>query len=60
MSQFTNQQKKMFLIAGLIDIAIAIIIIGVIIGRENSSLPVAVPILLMIPGIILVLLANKK
>lgn len=60
MSQFTNQQKKLLLIAGLIDIAIAIIIIGVIIGRENSSLPVAVPILLMIPGIILVLLANKK
>lgn len=60
MSQFTNQQKKIFLIAGLVDIAIAIILIGVIIGRENSSLPVAVPVLLMIPGIILVLLANRK
>lgn len=60
MSQFTNQQKKIFLIAGLVDIAIAIILIGVIIGRENSSLPVAVPVLLMIPGIILVFLANKK
>ncbi len=60
MSQFTNQQKKIFLIAGLVDIAIAIVLIGVIIGRENSSLPVAVPLLLMIPGIILVFLANKK
>jgi hypothetical protein len=60
MSQFTDQQKKIFLIAGLVDIAIAIILIGVIIGRENSSLPVVVPMLLIIPGIILVVLANKK
>jgi hypothetical protein len=60
MSQFTDQQKKIFLIAGLVDIAIAIVLIGVIIGRENSSLPVVVPMLLIIPGIILVVLANKK
>ncbi len=60
MSQFTDQQKKIFFIAGLIDIAIAIILIGVIIGRENSSLPVAVPLLLIVPGIILVVLSNKK
>lgn len=60
MSQLTNQQKKILLIAGLIDIAVAIVLIGVIIGRENSSLPVAVPILLIVPGIILVVLANKK
>lgn len=60
MSQFTNQQKKIFLIAGLIDIAVAIVLIGVIIGRENSSLPVAVPLLLIVPGVILIFLANKK
>jgi hypothetical protein len=60
MSQFTDQQKKIFLIAGLVDIAIAIVLIGVIIGRENSGLPVVVPMLLIIPGIILVVLANKK
>ncbi len=60
MSQFTDQQRKIFFIAGLIDIAIAIILIGVIIGRENSSLPVAVPLLLIVPGIILVVLSNKK
>lgn len=60
MSQFTKKQKKIFLIAGLIDIAVAIVLIGVIIGRENSSLPVTVPLLLIIPGVILVFLANKK
>lgn len=59
MSQFTDQQRKIFFIAGLIDIAIAIILIGVIIGRENSSLPVILPLLLIIPGIILVVLSKK-
>ncbi len=51
MSQFTDTQKKIFVTAGLSDIAIAIVLIAVIIGRENLSLPVAVPVLLMIPGI---------
>lgn len=60
MSQFTDRQKKIFLIAGLFDIAVAIVLLGVIIGRGNSSLPVAVPMLLIIPGIVLIILANKK
>lgn len=56
----TESQKKILLIAGLSDIALAIVLIGVIIGRENSGLPVAVPLLLIIPGIILVFLGLKK
>ncbi len=60
MSRFTDQQRKIFLIAGLADIALAIVLIGIIIGRWTSSLPLAVPILLIVPGIVLVTLANKK
>ncbi len=60
MGQFTDTQKKIFLAAGILDIVAVIIILGITIGRENSNFPIAIPILLLIPGIILTLLALKK
>lgn len=60
MKQFTDTQKKIFLAAGILDIVAALVIIGITIGRENSDFPLAIPILLLIPGIILILLAVKK
>lgn len=60
MSQFTENQRKIFLVAGIADLIIAIVVIGITIGRENSNFPIAVPVLLIVPGIILIILANKK
>lgn len=60
MNQFTETQKKIFLYAGIFDLLAAVIILGIAIGRENSNFPLVIPILLLIPGIILIWMGVKK
>ena len=59
MAHFTASQKKLFMIVGLTDLAIALVILGVILAGK-SNLPVFIPILLLIPAIILTMLGLKK